>query len=162
MVTITDHVFTDISPREYLLAVKFLVGNEKNMEHLLVPKSQKVWKKVEQIGLGSFKDSKTLEQFNLAWKLIFLQWHLLITDFQFICYFICTVCFNKNAGFETKILKMLNTALDLNVNTCPKIHVLLFTMLFVSSHLDIPIQRQRTLKIGQGFEAGPNSDIRYM
>ena len=43
MVTITDHIFTDISPREYLLAVKFLVGNEKNnMGQLLVPKSQKV------------------------------------------------------------------------------------------------------------------------
>ena len=34
------------------MALKFLVVNEKNMEHLLVPKSQKVVKNVERIGPG--------------------------------------------------------------------------------------------------------------
>ena len=42
MVTILDHIFTDISPREHLFVVKFLVGIEKNMGHLLEPKSQEV------------------------------------------------------------------------------------------------------------------------
>ena len=45
--TLPGHISTDISPREYLLAVKYLVGNEKNMRHV-VPKSQKVWKKVKR------------------------------------------------------------------------------------------------------------------
>ena len=31
------------------------MGYEKNMSFLVIPKSQKVRKKVEQIGLGSFK-----------------------------------------------------------------------------------------------------------
>ena len=51
MVTITSHIFTAIFPREYLLAIQFLVDTEKNMGHLLIPKSQKVWEKVEKIGL---------------------------------------------------------------------------------------------------------------
>ena len=45
MVTIYSHVFNAIFSREHILAIKFLVGKEKNMGHLLIPKSQKVWKK---------------------------------------------------------------------------------------------------------------------
>ena len=44
MVTITGHTFTAIFPREYLLAIKFLVGNEKNMGNLLIPKRQNLKK----------------------------------------------------------------------------------------------------------------------
>ena len=36
--------------------MKFYMGYEKNMSLLLVPKSLKVNKKVEKIGLGSFND----------------------------------------------------------------------------------------------------------
>ena len=41
-------IFTATFPREYLLAMKFLVGNDKNMGHLLIPKSQNVLEKVEK------------------------------------------------------------------------------------------------------------------
>ena len=36
-------------------AVKFVMGYEKNMSFLVIAKSPKVWKKIEKIGLGSFK-----------------------------------------------------------------------------------------------------------
>ena len=49
------HILAVVSPREYILTLKFHKGNEKNMGHLLIPKSLKVWKKVEPIGLGTFK-----------------------------------------------------------------------------------------------------------
>ncbi len=55
MVTITSHIFIDIFQTEHFSAVKFTRGNEKNMRFLLIPKSQKVRKKSEVIGLGSFK-----------------------------------------------------------------------------------------------------------
>ena len=42
MVTITSHILIAIFPREYLLAIKFLMGNEKNTGHLLILKSRKV------------------------------------------------------------------------------------------------------------------------
>ena len=32
------------------------MGNKKTIGHLLIPKSQKNWEKVEKIGLGSFKN----------------------------------------------------------------------------------------------------------
>ena len=54
MVTITKHIFTDICKINYLSAVKFHMGNEKNMRNLLISKSQKVWKKVEKIGPWAF------------------------------------------------------------------------------------------------------------
>ena len=46
LVTITKHIFTDISQINHLSAVKFYMGNEKNMRNLLITKSQKVWKKI--------------------------------------------------------------------------------------------------------------------
>ena len=59
-VTITSHIFTAIFSREYVLAIKFLVGNDKNMGHLLIQKSHKKKKKKKKrerkkIGLGSCK-----------------------------------------------------------------------------------------------------------
>ena len=39
-----------VFPREYFLAIKFLVGNENSMGKLKIPKSWKVWKEVEKIG----------------------------------------------------------------------------------------------------------------
>ena len=47
MATITNHISNAIFPKEHILAVKFLVGNEKNMGHRLIPKSQKVSKMFE-------------------------------------------------------------------------------------------------------------------
>ena len=55
MVTIVMPVFANISRTEHASAVKFHMDYEKNMSNILVPKSQKVWKKVEEIGLSSFK-----------------------------------------------------------------------------------------------------------
>ena len=43
--------FSGIFPRDYFLAVKFFVDNEKNMGHLLIPKSHKAWEKVFKKGL---------------------------------------------------------------------------------------------------------------
>ena len=54
MVTITRHIFINISETEQFSAVKFATGYEKNMSFLVITKSQKVWKKVEKIGLGIF------------------------------------------------------------------------------------------------------------
>ena len=39
--------------------MKFCMGYEKNMSFPVIAKSQKVGKKVEKIGLASFKDNKT-------------------------------------------------------------------------------------------------------
>ena len=55
MVTITRHVFINISQMAHFSAVNFDTGYEKNMSFLVIPKSPKVWKKVEKIGLGSSK-----------------------------------------------------------------------------------------------------------
>ena len=54
MITIIRHIFMNIFQTEHFSAVKFAVGNEKKMSFLVIPKSPKVWKKVENIGLGSF------------------------------------------------------------------------------------------------------------
>ena len=35
--------------------MKFVMGYEKDMSFLVIPKSPKVWEKYEKIGLGSFK-----------------------------------------------------------------------------------------------------------
>ena len=42
MVTITRHVFMIFFQTEHLLAMKFDMGNEKNMSFLVTPKSTKV------------------------------------------------------------------------------------------------------------------------
>ena len=67
MVTITRHVFIYIFQTERFSAVKLAMGYEKNMSFLVIAKSPKVWKKkkVEKIGLGSFKST------------IFVHWHFL-------------------------------------------------------------------------------------
>ncbi len=54
MVTITSHIFINIFQTVHFSTVKLNRGNEKNMSHLLIPKSLKVWKKSEVIGPGSF------------------------------------------------------------------------------------------------------------
>ena len=46
--------FINIFQKEYFLAVKFSIGYENNMSFLVIAKSPKVKKKVENIGLGSF------------------------------------------------------------------------------------------------------------
>ena len=43
-------VFAYICGTEHISAVKFHMDYEKNMSNILVPKSQNVWKKVEEIG----------------------------------------------------------------------------------------------------------------
>ena len=58
MVTITRHVFINIFQTEHSLTVKFAMRYEKNMSFLVIVKSPKVSKKVEKIGLGSFKFGK--------------------------------------------------------------------------------------------------------
>ena len=55
MVTITRHGFINILQMENISAVQFDMVYEKNMSFLMRPKSPKVCKKVEKIGLGSFK-----------------------------------------------------------------------------------------------------------
>ena len=55
MVTLTRHVFINIFQMEHIYAVKFAMGYEKNMSFFVIPKSPKVFKKVEKIGLGFFK-----------------------------------------------------------------------------------------------------------
>ena len=55
MVTTTRHIFINIFKMECLSAVKFAMGYEKNMSFHVIPKSPKVLKKVEKIGLGFFK-----------------------------------------------------------------------------------------------------------
>ena len=56
-VTIIKHVFINIFQVEPISAVKFDTGCEKNMSFLVIPKSPKVWKKVEKIGLSSFNNA---------------------------------------------------------------------------------------------------------
>ena len=53
MVTITRHVFTDFFQTKHFLAVKLYMGYEQNISFLVIPKSPKVGKQVEKIGLGS-------------------------------------------------------------------------------------------------------------
>ena len=55
MVTITSHIFINISQMVHFSAVKFTRDNEKNMSFLLTPKSLKLWKKSEAIKPGPFK-----------------------------------------------------------------------------------------------------------
>ena len=45
MVTITRHIFINISQTEHFSAVKFAIGYEKNMSFLVIAKSPKVWQK---------------------------------------------------------------------------------------------------------------------
>ena len=45
MVTITRHVFINIFRTKHFSAVKFDMGNKKNMSVLVIPKSLTVWKK---------------------------------------------------------------------------------------------------------------------
>ena len=64
MVTITRHIFINIFKTEHFSAVRFGMGCERNMSFLVISKSPKVWgggKKVEKIGLGSFKPKKTFK-----------------------------------------------------------------------------------------------------
>ena len=52
---------------QHFSAMIFYMGYEKNMSFLMIPKSPKIGKKVEKIGLGSFKTLKTtlaLEEFS--------------------------------------------------------------------------------------------------
>ena len=56
MVTITRHIFINIFQTECFSAVRFAMSHEKNMSFLVIPKSPKVWKKNEKIGLGFFKN----------------------------------------------------------------------------------------------------------
>ena len=60
MVTITRHVFINIFQTESFSAVKFAMGYEKKKTFLVIPKSPKVWKKIEKIGLGTFNYLYTL------------------------------------------------------------------------------------------------------
>ena len=53
-VTITRHIFINIFLVECFSAVKFAMCYEKNMSFLVIPKSPKVWKKVEKVGLVFF------------------------------------------------------------------------------------------------------------
>ena len=56
MVTITRYDFIIFFQTEHISAVEFDMGYEKNMSFLVIPKSPKsLKKKVEKIGLGSFK-----------------------------------------------------------------------------------------------------------
>ena len=55
MVTVTSHIFINIFQTVHFSALKFTWGNEKNMNFLLIPKSQKIWKKSEAMGPDSFK-----------------------------------------------------------------------------------------------------------
>ena len=57
MVTIIRHVFINIFQTEHFSAVKFAKSYEKQMSFPVIPKSPRVWKKDEKIGLGSFKSS---------------------------------------------------------------------------------------------------------
>ena len=59
MVTITRHIFINIFLTKHFSAVKFAIGYEKNMRFLVIAKSQKFEKEVENIGLGSFKGDYT-------------------------------------------------------------------------------------------------------
>ena len=43
--TLLYHIFINIFQRIHFSTVKFTIGNGKNMSFLLLPKSQKVWKK---------------------------------------------------------------------------------------------------------------------
>ena len=58
MVTITRHVFINIFQTEHFSSVKFAMGYEKNiMSFLVIAKCLNFEeKKVEKIGLGSFKN----------------------------------------------------------------------------------------------------------
>ena len=63
MVTITRHIFINIFKTEYISAMKFDRGNEKNMSFFVIPKFQKFEKKGSKIGLDSFK----LEFYLILW-----------------------------------------------------------------------------------------------
>ena len=79
-------------PREYILAIKFLVGNEKNMGHLLTPKSQNVRENVEKIGQGSSKTEFVALCMVLKcvdkWSNLILQMMLfsVYSHFQAVCF----------------------------------------------------------------------------
>ena len=46
MVTLTGHIFINIFQMENFSAVKFVMGDEKNVSFLVIAKSPKVWKKI--------------------------------------------------------------------------------------------------------------------
>ena len=50
------HVFINMFQMEHISAVKFDTSYEKNMSFLVIPKSPKVGRKIEKIGLGSFNN----------------------------------------------------------------------------------------------------------
>ena len=60
MVTITRHVSINIFQLEHFLVVKFAMGYEENMSILVIAKSQKVFKRVEKIGLGTFNTNPNI------------------------------------------------------------------------------------------------------
>ena len=69
MVTITRHIFINICQTEHFSAVKFAMGYKKNMSFRVITKSPKVWKKkVEKIGLGSFKQSWHIKEVILFYQ----------------------------------------------------------------------------------------------
>ncbi len=78
MVTITSHIFTNIFQMVYFSAVKFTRGNEKNMSFLLIPKSQKVWKKSEAIRPGTFKYWRCQNMWNLKIDFEDIFWDILV------------------------------------------------------------------------------------
>ena len=89
--SLTTHIFTAISPVEYLLAIKFLMGYEKKIGHLLIPKSQKVWEKVEKKKdwaplTGSPMKFTTLSNNNIALaEMIYIlaNWHAKFCLYKF-------------------------------------------------------------------------------
>ena len=84
-------VFANISRTEHASAVKFHMDYEKNMSNILVPKSQKVWKKVEKIGLSSNcnRNDFTCMQFGIVPETIFQKFTKINGVEQ------CLICINS-------------------------------------------------------------------
>ena len=53
--TISSNIFIDIFQAKHFPAVKFAMGNEKNMSFLVIPKSPNIWKKIEKSNWASLK-----------------------------------------------------------------------------------------------------------
>ena len=71
MVTITRHVFNNIFQTKHLSAVNFVMGYGKIWAFLRYQKSPKVWKKVEKIGLGSFKLKQQFQMLSSWWHFLY-------------------------------------------------------------------------------------------
>ena len=56
MLTITRNVFINIFQTEHFSAANFAMGYEKSMSFLVIPKSSKVWKKVEKYDWAPLKE----------------------------------------------------------------------------------------------------------